>query len=96
MVPAHSRFTVHILLNKLMKRQCLGGPIIDNHVHIMLSNEPMLIRGASSPWADEGELAWLACNAPAEPANSEISIIHLVPYKNSHFALFPSFCMNIV
>lgn len=71
MALVHSRLTINILLNKLMK-DCLGGLVIDNHL-LTYSNELMLVHRASPPWADEGEPA---CGAPAKPANSEISIIH--------------------
>lgn len=64
-----------------MKRLCLGRLIIDHHLFTMHPNEDMPVHRASpfsppSPaplQAEEGELAH---SAQAEPANSEISIIH--------------------
>lgn len=64
------RFPVNFLLNDIMKRLCLGRLIIDNHFLTIHSNEPTLVHRASPPRAE------LAHGAAAQPANSEVSIIH--------------------
>lgn len=88
-----SRFAIKFLLNTLMKRLCFGGLITDNYLFIIYSKEPMLVHRASPPWADEGELA---CGTPAEPANSEISIIHWCFTKILILLFAQVFHMNVV
>lgn len=81
MALAHIRFTINSYWIRIMKRLCLGRLIIDHHLFTMHPNEAMLVHRASPfsppssapPQAEEGELAH---SAPAEPANSEISIIY--------------------